>query len=53
VSSNNHSDDELVAFFKALTPEARQQYQALADLDRRFGEDVETEQRVLAAENKP
>lgn len=38
--------DDLVAFFRSLPPEARRQYEALAELDRRFGEDVEAQQRA-------
>jgi hypothetical protein len=40
--------DELVAFFRALSAAARREYEGLAELDRRFGEDVESEQRARA-----
>jgi hypothetical protein len=36
---------DLVAFFRSLPPEAKREYQKLADLDREFGEDVVTERR--------
>jgi hypothetical protein len=39
---------DLVRFFRALRPEARREYDALAARDREFGEDVVTERRVLA-----
>jgi hypothetical protein len=39
---------DLVRFFRALRPEARREYEALAALDREFGEDVARERRVLA-----
>ena len=35
--------DAIVAFFHALSPAARREYDALADADRRFGEDVAKE----------
>lgn len=38
-------EDDLVAFFHALDDEARREYQKLADLDARHGEDVESERR--------
>ncbi len=38
-----------VAFFRGLPSEARVEYTALAELDRRFGEDVEAEHRERAA----
>jgi hypothetical protein len=37
--------DDLVRFFHGLTDEARGEYGALADADRRFGEDVAAERR--------
>jgi hypothetical protein len=40
--------EELVAFFEALPPPARREYEALAQLDRRFGEDVMAERRARA-----
>jgi hypothetical protein len=39
---------DLVRFFRALRPEARREYEALAARDREFGEDVATERQVLA-----
>ena len=39
---------DLVRFFRALRPEARREYEALAARDREFGEDVATERRMLA-----
>lgn len=36
----------LVRFFFALPREARREYDALAERDRRFGEDVAAEQRA-------
>lgn len=39
---------ELVGFFRALTPADRREYEALAKLDREFGEDVLAEQRERA-----
>jgi hypothetical protein len=42
--------DEIVGFFLSLTPEARREYEALAALDRRFGEDVEGEARATDPE---
>jgi hypothetical protein len=41
------AEEEIVAFFRALTPAARREYDLLAALDRRFGEDVEAEERAL------
>jgi hypothetical protein len=40
--------DEIVAFFRALPAEARAEYEALAELDRRFGEDVDAERAAGA-----
>lgn len=40
--------DEIVGFFLSLPPAARREYEALAELDRRFGEDVEREARDKA-----
>lgn len=37
------SDEDVVAFFFALPASRRRDYAALAELDRRFGEDVEAE----------
>lgn len=42
------ASDEIVAFFRALPAEARAEYEALAELDRRFGEDVEAERAADA-----
>jgi hypothetical protein len=36
---------DLIQFFRALTPAARREYEALAARDREFGEDVGAEQR--------
>lgn len=40
--------DELVRFFRALSAADRREYEALAKLDRDFGEDVLAEQRERA-----
>ena len=37
---------DLVAFFRALGPDARREYEALAQSDRTFGEDVVAERRA-------
>ncbi len=39
------SADDLVRFWRALAPAARREYEALAQRDREFGEDVMAEQR--------
>jgi hypothetical protein len=39
-------DDAIVAFFEGLGESARSEYAALAELDRRFGEDVVAERRA-------
>jgi hypothetical protein len=39
--------EEVVAFFRRLSGAARREYDALADRDRRFGEDVAAELRML------
>jgi hypothetical protein len=39
------AEDALVAFFEGLPADARREYAALAELDRRFGEDVGAERR--------
>ena len=39
---------DLVRFFRAMRPEVRREYEALAARDREFGEDVARERRVLA-----
>jgi hypothetical protein len=43
--------DDLVRFFESLSPEARREYEELAKLDVRFGEDVVAERRAKAKEN--
>lgn len=40
--------DDLVAFFRTLRDDARHDYEALAELDRTFGEDVVAEHRERA-----
>jgi hypothetical protein len=45
--------EELVAFFLSLPKSRRRDYDALAELDRRFGEDVEAEQRERGGPAKP
>jgi hypothetical protein len=51
-SRTNRTVDEAVAdlvrFFGALPEDARREYEALAELDRQFGEDVVAEQRERA-----
>ena len=44
---DEHSEaaNDLVRFFRALTPEVRREYEALAKTDRAFGEDVAAERR--------
>jgi hypothetical protein len=44
---DEHSEatNDLVRFFRALRPEARAEYEALAKRDRSFGEDVAAERR--------
>ncbi|MBX3203682.1 MAG: hypothetical protein KF764_01375 [Labilithrix sp.] len=42
-------DEEVVAFFLSLPKARRRDYDALAELDRRFGEDVEAEHRAHPA----
>lgn len=37
---------DLIRFFRALPPEARREYEALAAEDREFGEDVVAERRA-------
>jgi len=44
---------DLVRFFRALRPEARREYEALAARDREFGEDVAKERQVLAERASP
>ena len=40
--------DAIVSFFQALPPSAKDEYGALAELDRRFGEDVVAERAARA-----
>ena len=42
-----NDEDDIVAFFRALPAARRREYDSLAELDRRFGEDVEAELRTL------
>jgi hypothetical protein len=44
--------EDLIAFFRALSPDARAAYRALAELDRRFGEDVAGERSARTTEAK-
>lgn len=39
---------DLINFFRALGPDARRDYEALAAKDREFGEDVAAERRAKA-----
>jgi hypothetical protein len=50
---DEHSEatNDLVRFFRALTAEARREYEALTRRDREFGEDVVAESRALAAKD--
>ncbi len=45
---DEHSEvtNDLVRFFRALSAEARREYEALAGTDREFGEDVAAERRA-------
>jgi hypothetical protein len=43
---------DLVRFFRALRPEARREYEALAARDREFGEDVAAERRAIVGAGK-
>jgi len=45
---NGEAVEAIVAFFRALPPEIRAKYEALAELDRRFGEDVHAERAAAA-----
>jgi hypothetical protein len=38
-------EDDLVAFFRSLDEAARREYEKLAEVDKRYGEDVEAERR--------
>jgi len=51
---DEHSEafNDLLRFFRALTPEARREYDALAKKDREFGEDVAAERRARAASER-
>jgi hypothetical protein len=51
---DEHSEgtNDLVRFFRALSPEARREYEALATRDRAFGEDVTAERRASAAKDR-
>ena len=42
--------NDLVRFFRALSPEARAEYESIAKRDRTFGEDVAAERRGHAPE---
>ena len=44
----DEATDDLVSFFRSLPVEARREYDALAELDRTFGEDVMAEHRERA-----
>jgi hypothetical protein len=48
MKSRDEATAELVAFFLALPPDARREYERLAELDREFGEDVVSERRERA-----
>ena len=50
---DEHSEgaNDLVRFFRALTPEARREYEVLAKRDVDFGEDVEAERRARPAKD--
>jgi hypothetical protein len=55
VSGDDRSDSpasgakDLVSFFRALSPAARRDYEALAKKDNEFGEDVTAERRASAS----
>jgi hypothetical protein len=42
--------NDLVRFFRALSPDARRDYEALAALDREFGEDAAAERAARAGD---
>lgn len=44
---------DLVRFFRALRPDARRDYEVLAQRDRDFGEDVAAEHRSAAPGDPP
>lgn len=52
---DEHSEvtNDLVRFFRALSPEARREYEALAKKDREFGEDVAAERRAGGSGSRP
>lgn len=37
------TEEDLVTFFRSLSTRQRKEYDALAELDRRYGEDVQAE----------
>ena len=39
------NEDDILAFFRSLSAEARREYEALAKRDERYGEDVASEER--------
>ncbi|HVH43731.1 MAG TPA: hypothetical protein VM925_15360 [Labilithrix sp.] len=43
------TEEDVVAFFRSLPPARRREYEALAELDRRFGEDVQAERGETGA----
>ena len=53
-TSDEHSEvaNDLVAFFRALSPAVRGEYEALANTDRAFGENVVAERRARAAKER-
>jgi hypothetical protein len=44
---------DLIRFFRALGPDARREYDALATQDREFGEDVRAERHARTAKGTP
>jgi hypothetical protein len=42
------SEEDIVAFFRGLSEAARREYEKLAEDDKRFGEDVASEERERA-----
>jgi hypothetical protein len=40
--------EELARFFRELSPASRREYEALAEADRAYGEDLEAERRAAA-----
>jgi hypothetical protein len=47
------AEEALVAFFHALPADAREEYARLAELDRKYGEDVAAETRSRQEPSKP